>query len=681
MNGAAQAFFQGGDRASRRLAGAWLLLAVAAIGLSTLCAVFLVAARAPVLGGAAPAAVFRSALVLHVGMAVVAWFLCAACGLWTMTATRAPREGEAALRWTAFWIAAVGIAAMMASPLAGPARPVLANYLPVLDSPVFLFGMGAFLYGVGVTAALTLLPDGMPGPRVRRSVLRIAARAAAAALLVALGLLVAGLLSNGLPHEVGRFELLGWGPGHAMQFVHVLTMMCAWLLLAGCIGDGLDIGRRTATGLVLAAFLPLLAAPAIQALVPLDSQAYRLAFTRLMAWGLWPAPAGLGLLLLWRLRRLGREARTPEGVALALSVLLFLAGCAIGAAIRSETTMVPAHYHGTVGAVTLACMALGRRMLPSFGLAPVAGRLAAWQPAMYGAGLVLLVAGLAWSGWIGVPRKTPHADIVARFPAYVAAMSLAVAGGALAVGGAALFVISMLRSAAAGWRVHGIRAAAGVAGVAVAAGLAACQPSGDAAVAAVPRGGAGEIAGEIAALAKTPQAAAHARQALQEEIASHFHIGVARLAQKDYGAAAISLHRVLRLAPDMPEAHVNMGFAMLGLKRFKEARDFFDVATNLRPRQANAYYGLALSLEGLNDYGGALGAMRSYVHLAKEDDPFARRANAAIWEWEEAVRLARRSMDARPRRDAGEPATAIPGIGSGAAGSPAIGNAAAAAAH
>ncbi len=109
----------------------------------------------------------------------------------------------------------------------------------------------------------------------------------------------------------------------------------------------------------------------------------------------------------------------------------------------------------------------------------------------------------------------------------------------------------------------------------------------------------------------------------------------ARLLQaRDYERAAAALHRLLELAPEVPELHVNMGYAQLGLDRPGAARKAFQSAIDLRPRQANAYYGLAESLEGLGDLRGALGAMRTYVHLSPPDDPFVRKAHAAIWEWE-----------------------------------------------
>ena len=35
--------------------------------------------------------------------------------------------------------------------------------------------------------------------------------------------------------------------------------------------------------------------------------------------------------------------------------------------------------------------------------------------------------------------------------------------------------------------------------------------------------------------------------------------------------------------------------------------------------------------------GGAVGAMRTYVHLTKPNDPYLRKAQAALWEWEAAL--------------------------------------------
>jgi tetratricopeptide (TPR) repeat protein len=140
---------------------------------------------------------------------------------------------------------------------------------------------------------------------------------------------------------------------------------------------------------------------------------------------------------------------------------------------------------------------------------------------------------------------------------------------------------------------------------------------------------------------------APAADARQAEVRQRFDAAVAMLQIKQYEAAAAALRRVLELAPQLPEAHVNMGFAMLGLQRPAEARNFFESATTLKAGQANAYYGLALAHEAGGDLELALGAMRSYLHLARnEDEAHLRRARAALWEWE--TKLAASRAESKP---------------------------------
>lgn len=123
------------------------------------------------------------------------------------------------------------------------------------------------------------------------------------------------------------------------------------------------------------------------------------------------------------------------------------------------------------------------------------------------------------------------------------------------------------------------------------------------------------------------------------EIEVRFEQALIMLHARRYEEAIVALERVIALSPRLPEAYVNLGYALLGLGRYDTARDFFLAATELQPFQGNAYWGLAVSLEALEDLEGALGAMRTYIHLAPPDDPFVRQARSALWEWD--TRLAR----------------------------------------
>ena len=158
--------------------------------------------------------------------------------------------------------------------------------------------------------------------------------------------------------------------------------------------------------------------------------------------------------------------------------------------------------------------------------------------------------------------------------------------------------------------------------------------------------------------ARTDRAPASPRGKATSEVDERFAQSVVMLHAKQYEPAVAALHRVLELAPRMPEAHVNMGFALLGMGKAAAGADFFRSAIELRPTQANAYYGLALAVEAQGDLHAALGAMRSYLHLSKADDPHRSKARSAIWEWEQA--LGRHGTAAAPAPAAAAAAAAAP---------------------
>lgn len=609
-----------------RTGGPWLLLAAAALGLSALFAIALVVARTPLFG--LSGGTFRTALVLHVDLAVVVWFLAAAGGIWGMAC-----HGRGLVPRAGFGVAAAGVAVMLLSPMLMSGPPVLANYIPVLDSTVFLGGLALFAVGVALAAAAGALVV----PRPDTAPWQLAAWLAALVCLIAAGEL--GFALWRAPAAAGGVPLTLddrlWAAGHTLQLMHVLLMMGAWTVLGDqVLADASSLRwPRWLRPLFLAAALPALASVWISLVQTLGSFAHRQAYTELMRWGTWPVAAVLGAVLLLRLvRRWRAGAATLEEGGLALSILLFAAGCLVGAGIRGESTAVPAHYHGTVGAVTLAYLLWGRRLAVAAALADGARGWRALLPLAYGLGIALLVAGLAWWGGLGVPRKATHAEIALGGFSYYAAMSMAGVGGVVALSAVLLFVADLGRRLL-------LRPRPG--------GRADVRPLAIALTALVVIGGGWLLNGVDAGAPVTGRpAAAHVAEKKRAEIDARFAQGVVMLHSRQYDFALAAFHRVLELAPEMPEAHVNAGFALLGMKEYAAARDFFESATELRREQANAYYGLAVALEGMKDLPGALGAMRTYLHRAPANDPYRVKAESALWEWQAALEEPRRT----PRR-------------------------------
>jgi heme/copper-type cytochrome/quinol oxidase subunit 1 len=159
------------------------------------------------------------------------------------------------------------------------------------------------------------------------------------------------------------------------------------------------------------------------------------------------APVGLAVLAgLLRPSGARNAVAGPLRSALLSSMLLFAAGGVIGALINGSNVRIPAHYHGCIVGVTLALMGLVYLLLPRLGWRAPVGRLACWQPALYGAGQLLHILGLVWSGGYGVQRKVAGAEQVLRSTAEVAGMGLMGLGGAIAIVGGVLFVVVVARA-------------------------------------------------------------------------------------------------------------------------------------------------------------------------------------------------------------------------------------------
>ena len=427
--------------AARRQVVGWLMLAVGALALSTLYAVLVVATRTPLLSGLpATRELFRNVLVLHVSFAMIVWMLVCAASLWSLAA-----GSYSTLRRFAQILAYAGALSMALTPLLGAAPAILANYVPVLDSRIFLAGLSSFALGIALCGASAASDIVQRLKTNHYEVWHVGALLSIVAATIAVGSFFTSLVQTGVPSSHANFEVLFWGPGHVLQFVHVLIMMTVWTVLGDYVLGRAIAPRRWLIGLLIAGVLPLLSVPYIHLSASVSSPESRSAFTALMSWGAWPAAILMAAYLIMQLMQAGRAMQGKiEALALTLSLTLFILGCIFGAAINGETTMVTAHYHGTVGAVTLAYMGFGYRMLQTFDY--TVGRLARWQLVIYSSGLLTLASSLAWLGTLGVPRKTPYVDQAEQTLGTMAAMGLMGLGGLLSLTGIALFVFAIWRS-------------------------------------------------------------------------------------------------------------------------------------------------------------------------------------------------------------------------------------------
>jgi hypothetical protein len=429
----------------RRLAIAWLWLAIGALLASGIYSILLVSARAPFLQPLLPhVEFFRIALVVHVDLSVLVWFASFAAVLWTIAST----ERAIAAGWAALGLCAIGTLVMCLAPFVDPGTPIMSNYVPMIDSPVFIFGLLLFGAGFGVAALRAMLAPERVGTRLApEGALRFGLNAAAVAAVMALLALGASAIDVPRTADVRTFyELLYWGPGHVVQFAWSLVMMVAWLWLASLTGIRVPLTPRVVVLLFAIGLVAVFATPAIYLAWAVDSVEHQRLFTWQMRFGgglaIVPMTLALGVGLL-RARRPPPETAACRSALLA-SVLLFACGGVIGFLIRGSDVRIPAHYHGAIVGITLALMGLAYALLPALGFAKRLPRLAVWQPWLYGGGQLLHIIGLVWSGGYGVQRKVAGAEQVLRTPGEIAGMALMGIGGLIAVVGGMAFALVVL---------------------------------------------------------------------------------------------------------------------------------------------------------------------------------------------------------------------------------------------
>jgi hypothetical protein len=431
--------------ASRALAKAWLWLGLMALIGSGLLAILLVLSRTPGIQDVFPLKdMFRAALVVHVDLSVAIWFMAFAAVIWSALG----RDGVAWLGWGGFALAAVGTAVMTVSPFLPGADPVLNNYIPVLQQNVFYASLWLCGAGFSLTVLRALLTT-WPRPAFGAP-LQLGAFLGAVAGFLALAAFFWSWLIVPRDAEIEPklyFEVLFWGGGHTLQFQHALLMVVAWLWIAAHLGQPPVASPRALSAMFWIAALPLLVVPAIYFTIPAGELPHMELFAKLMIWGHpYMAPLILvGFLSLWAIRK--SEAHAAKSAFIA-SFSLFAVGGVLAYMIQGANVVIPAHYHGSTVGVTLAFMGLAYVLLPQLGFGEVEGRMARWQPYVYGGGQLIHVLGLAWSGGYGVQRKVAGAEQALTTLPQKIGMGMMGLGGLIAVIGGIMFVLVCLKAMA-----------------------------------------------------------------------------------------------------------------------------------------------------------------------------------------------------------------------------------------
>lgn len=434
--------------ASRKLASGWLWLGIASLVGAGLFAILLVLSRTPYVQDIFPwVDFFHTALVVHVDLSVLLWFMAFAGVLWSLNSS----ARFVGVGWLALALAAVGAAVIVLSPFIAVGKPLMSNYVPVIQSTFFFTGLMIFAAGVAVLVLRSLVAVPSTGSwQGGEGSIRLGFYAASISTLFAL--IAFGwsydIIPQGVFESTQYYDLLFWGGGHVLQFTYSLLMLAGWLWLADTCGAKIPLTPRVASALLVLGLLPVFYAPVIYLTFVGDMGSYMEQFTQLMKVGGAFAPVPLGLAVLYGMGAVKDmpAAVKPQRAALLSSIILFAIGGGISLMIGDSNTIITAHYHGTGGAISLAFMGLAIHLLPRLGYRTPDLKMATLMSYIYGTGQLLHIIGLLWSGGYGVQRKVAGAAQGLHGFAQTAGMGLMGLGGLIAVIGGIMFLVVVFKA-------------------------------------------------------------------------------------------------------------------------------------------------------------------------------------------------------------------------------------------
>lgn len=388
---------------------------------------------------------FYTALVLHVDFTVLWWLLAVAGVFWSLNSNGRNIQGG----WMALALIVFGGILAGIAPLTADSNPLTNNYVPMLENHMFIKGLIVFGGGVLVLLlrALAATPYKETFTANHEGAMRFGVWTSAVAALIAVLMLLWTIVDMPVINESRTYyETMFWAGGHVLQFVHTALMCVCWLWLASACGVETPASPKLAMAAFAIGVLPVLLAPMPFVQYGIGNPEFMNWFVWLMRDGNGVAPLIIGMAVIWGLIKSGPVALEDRHlyVSLLVSIFLFGLGGVLGFFIAESSTLITAHYHGSIVAVTMAFMAITYYLLPRFGFAQPNLKWARIQVYAYAFGQFIHIVGLAWGGGHGMKRKVVGTTQDIGVQAFVTPQDLVGLGGVIAVLSGILFAAVVL---------------------------------------------------------------------------------------------------------------------------------------------------------------------------------------------------------------------------------------------
>lgn len=393
----------------------WFMLAVLALGLSGVYSLIIALLRVPAFAKLMPYEnFFRIALVVHVDLSVLLWFL-----IFIMAFAAANlAKNLLFIEKSLFYLVLASIIMLASSPFAGGV-PYINNYVLILENILFILGLALFMGCFTALIFLNLLA-------AKQSKQNLFINLSLFIYIVAIVAFIDSyryLSINGnllIDNKENYYEVLFWGFGHVIQFIYVLILLYCWAALSEL---QQSLGFKIALIAHAICLLPVLL---IIFFIDINDSDYANYFTQHMKY-FGGVSSALMIFLLIGKKKLNHY--------LLASLLLYIVGGLLGFKISESNTTIPSHYHGCIVGVSVAMMGV---IIKNFDSSKLDSKLLKWQNFLYSSGQLMHLFGLAASGGYGALRKTITGEYSQEAKIYLGFIG---AGGLIAIIGGLMFFI------------------------------------------------------------------------------------------------------------------------------------------------------------------------------------------------------------------------------------------------
>ncbi len=430
----------------------WFFLAIFSISLSGFFAFFITIARTPhIYEWLNDPDFFKKALVIHVNLGFLFWLSCFIAAVFTLISIKTQKK------IFPFFLSLTGIFCITIPSFFVKGEAVLSNYVPMIDHPVFLAGIflfcsGIFLNFFDFSSFISNKNSFLP----KNSIIWIQVSAITFIIAFELGILSYIITPKNFDLK-NYYEILFWAPGHLFVFSIEALKISIWFLILSFLFPEITFfkdNRIVKIIAILYTILPLYSLTMIR--YDTFSNEFRNFFTQLMRWGIFPFVciilAGIFFHLFRYLlvynKKISNSYQKIFFYMLLFSSGMTLLGYLLGALIRIPNTMIPGHYHASIGSITLTLMIGSILLLEYFGY-PVKNlferkRLFSYQSLLYGIGQTLFAIGFAFAGIHGQGRKIFAKEQEIRGIWDYLGLGFMGLGGIIAILGGILFIIIVI---------------------------------------------------------------------------------------------------------------------------------------------------------------------------------------------------------------------------------------------